>query len=103
MNKLNSVFVVEYEVTNSDNFFELPVGTIVYGAGFRSIEFTRDAGNCNIYNSLDDIKTDIEYIKEPHYYGGVGKYTHYVGKYTHYGLKIKIREIYRYIGKEIAY
>ena len=96
MNKLNSVFVVEYEVTNLKNFFELPVGTIVYGAGFRSMEFTRDAGNCNTYNNLDDIKTDIEYIKEPHYYGGVGKY-------THYGLKIKIREIYRYIGKEIKY
>lgn len=95
MNKLNSVFVVEYEVTNLDNFFELPVGTIVYGAGFGSLDFTRDVNNCNIYNNLDDIKEAVKYIRERHYYGGEAKY--------HHGLKVKIREIYRYMGKEIMY
>lgn len=95
MNKLNSIFVIEYEVTNPDNFFELPVGTIVYGAGFASLDFTRDAGNCNTYNNLDDIKEAVKYIRERHYYGGDEKY--------HHGLDVKIREIYRYIGKEITY
>ena len=95
MNKLNSVFVIEYEITDLNNFFELPVGSIVYGAGFRSMEFTCDAGNFNTYNNLDDIKADIEEIKKPQYYGGVAKY--------HNGMKIKIREIIRTLGKEIAY
>lgn len=95
MNNLNSVFVVEYEVINPDNFFELPVGTIVYGAGYDSCEFTEDINNCNTYNNLDDIKEAVDYIREPHTYGGKVKY--------HYGLKVKIREIYRSMGKEIMY
>ena len=95
MNKLNSVFVVEYEVINPDNFFGLPVGTIVYGAGYDTLDFTRDVNNCNTYNNLDDIKEAVKYIRERHYYGGNVKY--------HYGLKVKIREIYRYMGKEIMY
>ena len=99
MNKLNSVFVVEYEVTKTNNFFELPVGSIVYGAGFRSLEFTYDASNCNMYDSLNDIKEDIDYIKGPHNYGDGIKY-HYGAEH---GLNIKIREIYRYLGKEIVY
>ena len=99
MNKLNSVFVIEYEVTKPDNFFELPIGSIVYGAGFRSLEFTYDASNCNMYDSLDDIKEDIDYIKGPHRYGGADEY-HYGDEY---GLKIRIREIKRTLGKEIAY
>ena len=95
MNNLNSVFVVEYEVINPDNFFELSVGTIVYGAGFGSLDFTRDVNNCNTYNNLDDIKEAVKYIHEPHYYGGNAKY--------HHGLKVNIREIYRSMGKEIMY
>ena len=95
MNNLNSVFVVEYEVINLDNFFELPVGTIVYGAGFGSLDFTRDINDCNTYNNLDDIKKDVKYIRERHYYGGEAKY--------HHGLKVKIREIYRSMGNEIMY
>jgi len=99
MSKLNSNFIIEYEVTKLENFFDLPVGSIVYGAGFRSIEFTYDTGHCNTYDSIDDIKDEVKYLKGPHEYCGVIKYPYLEEN----GLKIRIREIKRSLGKEIAY